>query len=246
MSGLIDHTLTVQDIGVALWALERAPRLGLSFHWSEGVKVRGWNNLSVPERAPFEVTKPAIRALLTPDASGRAGLDYIRDLGPAPRTPEVFKPDLADKLAARALDHRGDAVSREVAWRKLHQFGVLRPIEPCLPPPPKPQARPAPDWGWRETWKPAPPPDGFADWSKAWNHFRHKARWEGDRVQRTTTQWGFRIHISGTIRGWRWRGHAPTGDSMSDEFMRNDAAAMGAAWAWMRQVFETMRPRDEP
>jgi hypothetical protein len=241
----IIHTPTAEDIGIALWALERAPRLGLTFHWSEGVKVRGWNNLPVPERAPFEVTKPAIRALLTPDASGRAGLDYIAALGPAPSTPEMFKPDLADKLAARALDHRGDIVSRAVAWRKLHQFGVLQPIEPRLPPPqPKPQARPDYRYQWREpkpTWpqKPAStPPDGFADWSKAWQHFRHKVRWHGERGSRVVTLWGFRIHVSGTAREWRWSGHAPNGDAMSGSIECNEAAAMGAAWAWMRQVLE--------
>jgi len=193
MAQIVSHSLTVEDLGVAIWALDIAPRFGLVFHWSDGVKVRGWSVLAPNERTPFEACKPAIRALLTPDASGRAGLDYIRAFGPAPEEASL-KPSLADKIAAAALDHRGDPATREIAWRKLHDGGALKPMEPRLPPPetakpePEPKAKPGPPP------KPSKSPNSFSNWGNAWPHFRRKANWTVDEGRRTTIMWGFRRH----------------------------------------------------
>jgi hypothetical protein len=48
MGKIIDHDLTAEDLGIVLGTLEIAPRFGLAFHWSDGVKVRGWNHLTPP------------------------------------------------------------------------------------------------------------------------------------------------------------------------------------------------------
>jgi hypothetical protein len=268
--GAVSHNLTVEDLGVAMWALDAAPRFGLTFHWSDGVRVRGWSGLAPHERAPFELYKPAIRALLTPDASGRAGLDYIRALGPAPEE-TVLKPALADKIAAAALDHRGDPATREIAWRKLYDGGALKPIAPRLPPPP-PKAEPAPDYSkpgwnqraaeaarqaraheaWREAQRPQPkpskpPPKGFEDWSEAWSYFRNMANWHGSKGQRTTTMFGFRVSVRAepprdkwAPPRWGWFVEAPNGVTIRGKNAPHEATALGRAWKWMRSVWPTV------
>jgi hypothetical protein len=263
MGVTIDHSLTLEDLGVAMWALDIAPRFGLTFHWSDGVKVRGWSVLAPTERAPFEACRPAIRALLTPDASGRAGLDYIKHLGPPPEQ-AILKPSLADKIAAAALDHRGDPNAREIAWRKLHQFGALRPIEPRLPPP-APAPKPAPDYsqpGWRSTWRPKqerpawtppppkpkqPPPRGCRDWTEGWSYFRNIANWFGDKGNRRTTMFGFRASVFAepprdkwAPPRWGWFAEAPDGRTSSGKGQRTEIGAMGDAWAWLRSVWPSV------
>jgi hypothetical protein len=257
--GAVSHNLTVEDLGVAMWALDAAPRFGLTFHWSDGVKVRGWSVLAPTERAPFEACRPAIRALLTPDASGRAGLDYIRALGPAPEE-TVLKPSLADKIAAAALDHRGDPATREIAWRKLHDGGALKPIAPRLPPP----SKRAPDYskpGWNrteppkaKTWTPPPrpskpPPKGFDGWQKAWGSFREQANWTGDKGHRTREWFGFRASVFAepprdkwAPPRWGWFAESPTGGTSSGKGLKHEATAMGAAWKWMKKAWRKTPP----
>jgi hypothetical protein len=255
MGALVSHDLTVEDLGMAMWALDIASRFGLVFHWSDGVKVRGWSVLTPRERAPFEACKPAIRAMITPDASGRAALDYIRDLGPPPDEATI-KPALADKLAKKAADHRGDVNERGTAWRMLYAGGALRPIVPRLPPPEPPKADPQrPAWGagsqsrqpqpppcGEDKWEPPPrpskpPPRGFKDWSEAWTRFRSKANWTIADGHSTTMMWGFRISVHGSARGWSWFGSAPNGKSMSGKGLRHEASAIGDAWQWVRKVW---------
>jgi hypothetical protein len=242
MGKLVSLDLTVEDLGAAMWALAIAPRFGLTFRWSGSyVTVRGWSVLTPPERAPFEMCRPAIRALLTPDASGRAGLDYISALGPPPER-AILKPSTADKIAAAAADHRGDPATRAIAWRKLYEGGVLRPMEPRLPPP-EPLK---PDYskpGWRSSQaakNPKPtksPPAGCGDWSEAWIHFRHKANWTGDKNHRTATMWGFRVVIHGSERGYDWSVKAPNGMTMSGAGLPHESAALGQAWQWVRLMW---------
>jgi hypothetical protein len=262
MGALVSHDLTIEDLGMAMWALDIAPRFGLVFHWSDGVKVRGWSVLTPRERAPFEACKPAIRAMITPDASGRAALDYIRDLGPPPDEATI-KPALADKLAKKAADHRGDVNERGTAWRMLYAGGALRPIEPRLPPPEPPKAEPQrPAWGtgWqsrqpqppprRESkWEPPPrpskpPPRGCEDWSEGWQFFRNTANWFGDKGHRRTTIFGFRVSVHAeppkdkwSPPRWSWFAEAPDGKTMSGKSLRHEATALGNAWRWMRSVW---------
>jgi hypothetical protein len=35
MGRLVDHDLTIEDLGAAIWALNVAPRFGVEFFWSE-------------------------------------------------------------------------------------------------------------------------------------------------------------------------------------------------------------------
>ncbi len=272
MGALVSHDLTVEDLGAAMWALDIAPRFGLVFHWSDGVRVRGWSALAPSERAPFEACKPAIRALLTPDASGKAGVDYIRVLEPAPEE-TILKPSLADKIAAAALDHRGDPATREIAWRKLHEGGALKPMEPRLPPPPKAEPQ-RPSWGagwqsrqpdppprrheWRPEPKPKKPPAGCDDWSEAWLRFRHKANWTGDRGNRTTTLWGFRVIVHGAVSKrsgvfeWGWFVEAPDGETKSGAGARHEfsgnrrgVAVDAEGMAMKRNVYRQKRDEED-
>ena len=249
----VSLNLTVEDLGVALWALDAASRFGLTFFWSgEHVTVRGWSALKPHERAPFEACRPAIRALLTPDASGHAGLDYIRDLEPPEE--QTIKAETADKIAALAVDHRGNPATRKTAWLKLHEGGALKPIEPRLPPPETPKPRPDYDQpGWRERepktdWAPPPPepkqppPRGCKDWSEAWGRFRHKANWSGEKGHRTTTMSGFRVVVHSMVKkrsdalDWCWFVEAPDGRTKIGNGERHESGAFGSAWRWMKKV----------